>query len=273
MNLPPRVLINGQRQTGLNAWDRGCMYGDGVFRTLRVQDGAPLWWDDQLRKLCSDAERLAIPCPPKARWEADVGDLLDGSSGDCALKLVLTRGPGQRGYAPPAAVEATRLVMTTPLPTHLERVCTDGARLRVCRLRLAEQPRLAGVKHLNRLENVLARMEWDDAQVHEGLLLDAAGRVVCAVSSNVFIYRAGELLTPALHRCGVAGVARARLMRGAGRLKLPVRETDIGLDDLMDAEEVMLTNSLIKVWRVARLDDRAWGKAVVSDALRALLDD
>lgn len=273
MSPAPPVLINGQRQAGVSAWDRGLMYGDGVFRTLRVEGGVPLWWDDHLRKLGSDAERLAISCPPIARWEADVGALLDEAPADCVLKLVLTRGPGQRGYAPPPASEPTRLVTVTVFPSHVDPVSRQGARVRLCRLRLSEQPRLAGVKHLNRLENVLARMEWDDADVHEGLLLDGAGRVVCAVSGNVFIYRAGELLTPALHRCGVAGVARARLMRAAERLKLAVRETDIGLDELLDADEVMLTNSLIKLWRVARLDDRAWTGPVISDELRASLDD
>lgn len=273
MSPSPPVLIDGRRQTGVSAWDRGLMYGDGVFRTLRVEGGVPLWWDDHLRKLGSDAERLAIPCPPIARWEADVGELLDESPGDCALRLVLTRGPGQRGYAPPAEPTPTRLVTASPLPTHLDRVTRDGARLRLCQLRLSEQPRLAGVKHLNRLENVLARMEWDDADVHEGLLLDSGNRVICAVSGNVFVYRAGELLTPALQRCGVAGVARARLMRAVARLKLTVRETDIGLNELLDADEVMLTNSLIKLWRVARLDDRNWTGPVISDELRALLDE
>lgn len=266
------ILVNGRADANVPALDRGLMYGDGVFRTLRVQAGAPLWWEEQLARLAQDATRLGIPHPAQTAWEADVCTLTRQGPADCVLKLVLTRGPAGRGYLPPQRPQPTRLAMTAPLPPDLERVAQSGATVRVCALRLAEQPRLAGVKHLNRLENVLARGEWDDPGIHEGLLMDTAGRVVCGVSSNVFVLRGGELSTPRLDRCGVSGVTRARLMRGAARLKLAVREADITLDELLAADEVMLTNSLIKLWRVARLGTRTWDAPVLSLELRALLD-
>ncbi len=266
------TLVNGQPAAGLSVSDRGLMYGDGVFRTIRVHQGRPVWWAAHMAKLATDAERLAIPAPPPDVWDRDLSTLLASMPADCVLKLVLTRGPGMRGYRPAGEAMPTRLLTASAWPTHIETVAARGAHLHLCRLRLSEQPRLAGIKHLNRLENVLAALECDDPAIDEGLLLDAAGRVICGVSSNVFIYRDGALFTPRLDRCGVAGVARAHLIDVAAGLKLAVHETDIYLDQLLDADEVMLTNSLIKIWRVARLGGRTWDGPRVSAKLRTLLD-
>ncbi len=267
-----RTLVNGRPHAGLPVTDRGLLYGDGVFRTLHVRAGQPLWWSSHLDKLAADAERLGIVPPPPAVWERDAAAILASMPADCVLKLVLTRGPGRRGYRPTDQSMPTRLLTTSAWPAHIDAVAARGARLHLCRLRLAEQPWLAGIKHLNRLENVLAAMEWSEPGIDEGLMLDAAGRVICGVSSNVFIYRQGSLYTPRLDRCGVAGVARERLLALARRLKLDVHETDIPLDQLLDAEEVMLTNSLIKLWRVASIGERTWDGPRVSGDLRALLD-
>ncbi len=272
MTTPFRILVNGQPEAALCAYDRGLMYGDGVFRTLRVRDGRPVWWADHMAKLAADAERLAIPSPPAEAWARDVADVLPSLPKACVLKLVLTRGPGLRGYAPDGKLTPTRVLLASSWPQQIETVAARGARLRLCHLRLAEQPLLAGIKHLNRLENVLAAMACADAGIDEGLLLDAAGRVVGGTRSNVFIYRQGALFTPRLHRCGVAGVARARLMQAANDLKLPVHEADITLEQLLKAEEVMLTNSLIRVWPVACLGERSWDPPRVSRELRRLLD-
>lgn len=269
---PFQTLLNGQPADPPLAGDRGLMYGDGVFRTIRVHHGQPLWWGAHMAKLAADAERLAIPAPPQEVWEREASLLLAKAPADCVLKLMLTRGPGMRGYRPAGQSIPTRLLTTSAWPAHIETVAARGAHLYPCRLRLSEQPALAGIKHLNRLENVLAAMEWTDPTIDEGLLLDAAGRVISGVSSNVFIYRNGILLTPRLDRCGVAGVARGRLMEAAGRLKLKVQETVISLDELLEADEVMLTNSLIRVWRVARIEGRTWENPLLSGQLRDLLD-
>lgn len=266
------TLVNGQPSDGLLAVDRGLTYGDGVFRTVRVHAGKPMWWHAHLAKLAVDAQRLAIPAPPREVWEREASTLLAMAPTDCVLKLILTRGPGVRGYRPGGQPMPTRLLTLSAWPAHIETVAARGAHVHLCHLRLSEQPRLAGIKHLNRLENVLAAMEWVDPTIDEGLMLDGAGRVVCGVSSNVFIYRNNTLFTPRLDRCGVAGVARARLIGIAANLKLVVHETDIYLDQLLQADEVMLTNSLIKLWRVARLGERTWESPHVSGALRALMD-
>jgi 4-amino-4-deoxychorismate lyase len=149
---------------------------------------------------------------------------------------------------------------------------SGGAVLRVCDLRLGLQPRLAGIKHLNRLENVLARAEWSDPAIHEGLLLDQDGWVISGCMSNLFVVRAGELHTPCLARCGVAGVTRARLMRLAAEAGMRVQEVDLDLAALLAADELFLTNSLIGLWPVARLQARTWREHPVSARCAGWLD-
>jgi 4-amino-4-deoxychorismate lyase len=264
-----RILVNGEPLSSVAATDRGLMYGDGVFRTLRLRAGRPLWWQAQLDKLADDCARLGLPCPDPEVWRADLARLAPGEA-DAVLKWVVTRGPGARGYRPPAAPAVTRLSLLSPAPPV---VTCDAVRARVCRLRLGHQPILAGVKHLNRLENVLARAEWEDPEIAEGLLLDQDGHLVSGTHSNVFLARGGRLHTPALRRCGVAGVARARLLDSARDLGIEVVLDDgLWLDDVLAADEVLLCNSLIGLWRVGRLDAREWSEPVFYPTLKERLD-
>lgn len=252
--------------------DRGCAYGDGVFRTVRVARGEPQWWRAHLDKLCKDAQALGIPCPRDEIWTQDLSLVLGGRKTG-VIRLTLTRGVAPRGYRPPRDVAVNRVVSFSDIPAWVDELSDIGAHVRLCDLRLGIQPRLAGIKHLNRLENVLAREEWDDPEIHEGLLLDTDGRVISGVSSNLFILTGGVLLTPRLDRCGVAGVAREKVMAVAGGLNLTVRQADLTLNDVFSAEEVLLTNSLIRVWPVTKLENKTWPASSVGPALRALLDD
>ena len=273
--MSPLCLVDGVEAGFLDPQDRGLHYGDGGFRTLRVADGIARWWDEQLAKLAADAARLDIPSPDAAIWQADLARL-GGRMADGVLKLLLTRGSGPRGYRPPAAPAPRRIVCYDPtLPGTANGPQTwpgQGLTLRLCSLRLGAQPRLAGIKHLNRLENVLARAEWNSPEIHEGLLLDEAGRLISGVMSNLFLWTGGRLLTPRLDRCGVAGVARGRLLRLAAATGVPVQETELDLDDLLAADEVMLTNSVVGLVRVARLERRIWAEPVVSRQFKELLD-
>lgn len=263
---PSQTLVNGQAGARPSALDRGLAYGDGVFRTLRVEAGVPLWWHDHLRKLAADSRRLGLDCPPPETWEDDLARLALAGGG--VLRLTLTRGEGPRGYGPPPDPETTRVVTFWPGEPPPP---AAGITVRVCGLRLGHQPALAGVKHLNRLENVLARAEWRDPAIQEGILLDQDGHLVSGVTSNLFLWQGGCLRTPRLERCGVAGVARARLMGAAARAGYRVEEGDLALADLEAAEELMFTNSLILLWRAARLESRTWGAPVVSPELAELL--
>ncbi len=266
--LPPRITVNGRAGARVSALDRGLAYGDGVFRTLAIAGRRPLWWQEHLARLADDCARLGLACPDPAVWEGDLAILGDlPASG--VLRLTVTRGPGPRGYGP-RATPATRVMACWA--TEPPRYPADGLHLRVCALRLASQPALAGIKHLNRLENVLARAEWDQPDIHEGILLDGDGRVVSGVMSNLFIWRQGRLLTPRLDRCGVAGLTRDRLLARAVREGIGAAEADFGLTELRDADEVLLCNSLMGLRRAACLETRRWPEPVISPRLSALLD-
>ena len=177
------------------------------------------------------------------------------------LKVVLTRGVGGRGYAPPAEPAPTAVLSLHGLPSTPAEIA-----VRWCDLRLSLQPRLAGHKHLNRLEQVLARAEWDDPGVFEGLLCDADGRVAGATAANVFVRSHGRWLTPRVDRCGVAGVMRAWCLHA-----LEAVEADLAPADVEGADAVFLCNAVRGILPVHRLGARRWPADASIDALRRRL--
>lgn len=262
------TLINGIPADVVPANDRGLLYGDGVFRTLTRAGGKSRCWSRQYVKLAADCAVLGLRCPDAATLEAELAQLPP----DCVAKIIITRGAGMRGYALTAGAEPTRIVTASALPVYPECYFTEGVKMHLCALRLSSQPRLAGVKHLNRLENVLARMEWSDPVIAEGLLLDEAGKVIEGCMSNVFACSQGVLHTPELKRCGVAGVQRGRILDFAAELGLAAQVGPLTLEALMAADEVMLCNSVIGVWQVSEFNGRSWAVGSVSAQLRRLLD-
>lgn len=263
------MLVNGQPVESVSALDRGLAYGDGVFRTLRTDAGQPVWWTDHFAKLGTDCDALALDCPEEAGLLDEVGQVAE--SGQGIVKIMLTRGAGARGYAPPSGQACTRIVLSAPLPSHALPDAPTDITARWCDLRLARQPRLAGVKHLNRLENVLARAEWSDPAVFEGLLCDDGGAVIGGVMSNLFWARDGAVYTPDLSECGVAGVARTRLLRAMARRGIRCHVGRQLPDAILAADEVMICNSVIGVRRVAKLDDMAWQPAGWTTTLNSAL--
>jgi 4-amino-4-deoxychorismate lyase len=261
--------VNGEPAAAISIADRGLQFGDGVFRTLRVSAGRPLNWERHFRRLARDCAVLALPVPDEARLRAEMARV---APGDATVKITVTRGESGRGYSLPRDTVPTRIVAAFPPPSYPPEFARDGIRVRHCALRLAEQPRLAGVKSLNRLENVLARAEWFDPEIREGLLCDAHGRLVEATMSNVFIVREGGIATSDLSRCGVAGAQRERVLDLARGTGLPCDVRDIAITEVAEADEVFLTNSLIGIWPVARVEDRVWIPGPVTRQLQALLD-
>lgn len=230
---------------GVPVDDRGLAYGDGLFETVLVRDGEPLLWKEHMARLARGCRVLGIPMPGTAELD---GLPAQAGAGLKVLKLMLTRGSGGRGYLSPSPAEPRLLWQFSsfaPQVRHWEM----GVRVRHCRLRLGIQPLLAGLKHLNRLENVLARSEWDDPDVAEGMLCDSQGHLIEATCMNLFWQRQGRLETPRLDGCGVAGTLRAALME-----RLPIMEVSTGPEALADAEAVWLGNSVQGIWPVVRLD-------------------
>ncbi|WP_022948766.1 aminodeoxychorismate lyase [Methylohalobius crimeensis] len=249
------VWINGRPHRWVDAADRGFQYGDGLFETFRIHRGVPLFWQRHMDRLRRGCERLDLPFPSSEllRREADTAcmGLPEG-----VLKFQLTRGSGGRGYTPPQETQPTRVWRLHPLPDGLEELRKRGARVRLCHTRLGINPALAGIKHCNRLEQVLARKEWNDPSVYEGLMCDGEGFLVEGTLSNVFWRRSGVLITPRVDRCGVAGVVRAWVLDRARQWNAAVKEVRARPEVLAEAEEVFLTNSVIGVIPVVAGVDR-----------------
>ncbi|WP_199054978.1 aminodeoxychorismate lyase [Aquitalea sp. ASV15] len=250
------MLINGQPGEQISALDRGLAYGDGIYRTIEIRHGQPRLWAWQYRRLAADASRLRLPVPDAALLLDEIGQLADGVAQGVA-KVVLTRGVGARGYAMPADCQPTRMVSVSAWAGYPPERARDGVNVRWCDTRLSCQPLLAGIKHLNRLENVLARSEWSDPDMHEGLLLDQRGLLIEATMSNVYLVQGQRILTPRLDQSGVQGMLRDWLFAQAPQLGYQLEEADFGPAQLWQAEQVFLSNSLIGLWPVATLAGQA----------------
>lgn len=246
----------------LDPADRGLAYGDGLFETMRVARGRIPWWDAHLARLARGAAVLGLPTPDAGWLHAQASDLLDAAPEQAVLKLVLTRGAGGRGYAPPA-VPVPGLVLSL----HELSPAPGALRLRWCTTRLSLQPALAGIKHLNRLDQVLARAEWSDPDIHDGLMLDAGGRLACATAANLFALIDGQWLTPSLADGGVAGLARAWVLaRQPG-----AAEASLGPESLASAEALFLCNAVRGILPVGQLEDMHWPSHPATESLRRAL--
>lgn len=253
-----RILRAGRAIGAIDPGDRGLAYGDGVFETILVHRGMPVWWEAHVARLVAGAARLGIPLPDAVPLRAEADALVAGMARG-VLKLILTRGSGGRGYAPPPEPVPTLLLSLHDAPPAAP---VAGLALRWCDTRLAIQPRLAGIKHLNRLEQVLARGEWRDPGIHEGLMCDTQGRAVCATAANLFVRLDGQWWTPPVDRCGIAGVCRGWLLEHAG-----AGERELLPHDVEAADAVFLCNSVRGILPVARLGARQWPPDAATSAL------
>jgi 4-amino-4-deoxychorismate lyase len=256
------MLVNGKPGVMLSLRDRGLLYGDGVFRTLRAIRGKAQHWTLHHLKLRHDCSALGIACPDAGQLSAELESLL-AQYPEGVVKLVVTRGQGNRGYVPQSDAEITHFWDISPLPDHPSALATHGIRVIMCQLRLGRQPRLAGIKHLNRLENVLAAAECSEARVldpeiAEGLMQDTDRNVIEGTRSNLFVVSGSKLITPELSHSGVAGVQRDRVIEWSKQNNMPLQIRNIGMDEVMQADELFVVNSIIGLWPIRELEQRRW---------------
>ena len=258
-----RTTVDGRADGLLSPHDRGVLYGDALFETVLFLRGvAPLWTRHGAR-LADGCARLGLPLPDLDALAAECVARCDGLD-RAVVRVTLTRGVGERGYAPPADPRPTVIVSAAPAPVVPAAWHADGVRLHVCATRYATPSALAGVKHANRLEQVLARAEWNDPGIVEGLMLDAHDHAISATAANLFVRIDGMLATPSVARCGVAGVARAEVLARCGAV---VR--DIGIDELARADEVFLTSSLRGIVPVAAIGTTNYAVGATTRDLQA----
>ncbi len=250
-----RVLVDGREEGAVDPADRGLQYGDGLFETLAVVEGRTRFFDWHCERLEAGAARLRLPVPGRELLREEIRRV--APNGRSVVKILVTRGSGGRGYRPPAEARPRRVVAASEWPRRDPACWTLGVRVRWCRTRLGRNPALAGIKHLNRLEQVLARAEWQDESIAEGLMMDDRGEVIGGTQANLFLAIGGGFVTPALAACGVAGVMRRAFLSWAAGQGIPVSERAMTAAEAATAEGLLLTNALIGAWPVRELDGHA----------------
>ena len=250
------ILVDGKPRSTLEATDRGLFFGDGLFETMAAVGASIPLWERHLQRLTAGCRRLGIPFPRPADLWRDIQTVLARETDRSVIKLVVTRGSGGDGYRPPQVPNPTCLVQRRAWPDHATKMPRAGVRVRFCETRMATGSPVAGLKHLNRLEQVLARAEWQDAGIAEGLMQDRDGYVVEGTMSNLFVQEGGRWLTPPVDRCGVAGVMRRLVMEMADPLGYPVVEQRLRPSRLLAADAAFLTNAVVGIWPIGELDGR-----------------
>lgn len=271
-DLPREIvaLVNGGPPGTAILTSRALHYGDGVFRTLLRHEGRWLDFDRHYVKLVQDCRALDLDPPHVGQLEAELEALGGGRAAPAVGKIILARAGGGRGYTPTTR-QCDRILLRYPAPRYPASCWSEGVSAIRSSVHLAEQPRLAGAKHLNRLENVLAAKAWPSG-VQEALMTDAAGRLVCGTRSNLFWVEGGRLLTPRLARCGVAGLMRARVIEAARSLGVNAEQVEAPYEQLLQAREAFVCNSVIGLWPLRRVDAHDFGApGPLSQRLQALL--
>lgn len=240
------MLINGHSGDSVAVLDRGLQYGDGLFETIAFINGNAPLWDRHMARLSAGCRSLGVPQPDAERLALEASQLLhadDALTGKHVIKIIITRGEHGKAYFPLQG-DATRILYTRDWPQRALQQGFEGIALHLCQTRLATGSPFAGLKTLNRLEQVLAAAEIREAGFQEGLLCDADGFMVEALMSNLFWLKQGVLYTPMLDRCGVSGVMRAEVIEQAERLGMSVHEVRETPEMLESAQAMFLTNAL-----------------------------
>ena len=246
------MLVNGIFKERIEISDRGFQYGDGLFETIAVVKGQPIFIDRHLDRLKTGCRRLYIPFPGSELLTMEAKELSKYSS-KAVLKLILTRGSGGRGYRQPDLIQTTRVLSLYPYPDYPEDYNEHGISARICQTRLGLNPVLAGIKHLNRLEQILARAEWTDEAIQEGIMLDINGHVIEGTMTNLFYLKNNTLHTSLLNQSGIAGIMRSIILKVSSDHGLAIIEHSFTTDELLLADEMFVCNSIIGIWPIKKV--------------------
>jgi 4-amino-4-deoxychorismate lyase len=254
-------ISNGKSIERVSISDRGFQYGDGLFETIAIRNGEPRLWSYHLDRLARGCKRLGIRLPSETVLSDGVMQSISNDNVPPAFavaKIIVSAGVGQRGYGRPFCDTPTVLFgafAAEPLPQSAYR---DGIDTVICRTRLATDSPTAGLKTLNRMEQVLARSEIADPDIFEGLTMDAADNIICGTMSNVFFIHDNTVSTPPLDRCGVEGVMRRHVIEMLSRRGITTSIRPLAKANLDSIDEVFLSNSQFGVLPVRSCVQKTW---------------
>lgn len=268
MKSKPAIWVDGEPVSALPLPDRGLDFGDGVFETLLLHQGAPLFLQLHLERLGAGLQALSMPdCLQRAQTLLTTCAAHYSECQWAAMRLTVTRGSAPRGYAAPENPQL-RIIITAAELSDDRSEFASPLDLGWSRMRWSSQPLLAGIKHLNRLEQVIAANEAREMSLDDVLVLDQQGHVNSLSAGNIFIYESGKLLTPALETCGIAGTRRRLIMESIGpALGLEVEQTHIHPEQVLAASALVCCNSVRGVQAVASLDDSTWTDFSLAEAI------
>ncbi|MCZ6565024.1 MAG: aminodeoxychorismate lyase [Gammaproteobacteria bacterium] len=265
----PACIINGEQGDSLSSLDRGLLYGDGIFETIAIQQGQPQYWQEHLERLKLGCEILGLSGLDHALLKTEVEKLIDVDA-QCIVKIIITRGVGGRGYKS-TQQSLTRIIQKFPWTEYPESYTQSGIDVTLCEFRLAQQSKLAQIKHLNRLEQVLARSEWAD-EYQEGLVCDQEDHIIEATSSNVFFEMASCLVTPELTGCGVAGVLRNKVINYCNNNDIQLSIREFSLSEISDIQGMFVCNSVIGIWPVKCFSNLTLPKTAIIKKLMSIFN-
>ncbi len=259
------VLVNGQPSTTVSANDRGLLYGQTLFETIAVVNAQPRLLEAHLQRLEASTKSLLIPLNIN-NIDSDIEVISDffNASHNAVLRVTISMGSGGRGYANPELPSVTRIVSLHDYPKHPAKLATHGITLGLSPVKLAQQPLLAGLKHGNRLEQVMARSQWQ-TDWNEALLCDQSGNVIEGTQSNIVVLKGDQALSPKLDQCGVEGVMKGWVLSQLKDAGFSCRAVRLSLQDIIEADEVMLTNSVIGIWPVKTFHCKGTAHSFVID--------
>lgn len=265
-------LINGHLADSIPVQDRGLNYGDGLFSTIHIENGEPQLWSFHVARLLDSCLRLQIPQPDVDLLYQQLKQLIDQDGLERACgKIILTRGVGGRGYSIQGCETPTSIISLHPYPQMYLQWQDEGIAIGVAEQRLGLSSLLAGMKTLNRLEQVLLKVELEERSLPEAVVLDETGFVREGVTANIFWRSGDDIFTPDLKLSGVCGVMRAFICSVYEQEGNPVRITNSTLDMVKQADEVWLTNALMGCVPVTGIEDVRYKDHREAKRIQALL--
>ena len=258
--------VNGQPGRLIDVTDRGLAYGDGLFETIAIRAGQPRFLGLHLDRLLAGCSRLRIAAPGRTSLESNLAAAAGGVRHG-VLKVIVTRGPGPRGYGLPADPVTTVVWGAADSPVQ----ASLPIEIRWCETMASVNPATAGCKSLARLDQILARAEWAQPEVAEGLMTTTDGHLIGGTASNVFLVTGARILTPAVHRAGIAGVMRRMVLTTAKDAGISIVEGQLAPSEVGNAAEVFVTNALTGIRPVRRLGARTWLTGPLTRQLQQLL--
>ena len=260
---------NGETVASDIATDRALLYGDGVFTTIAIKDQKALLIEEHFERLVNNCQQLKINNLPLNEIKVSLSSAIENIHQGIA-RITVTRSSGERGYLC-ANPNPVFWITISQWPAHIELFRTAGIKVRYCEQRLSQNPSLAGIKHCNRLEQVLARNEWQSDDYQEGLMLDTEGHLIEGTMSNLFLIKNNQLITPKLALSGVKGIMRQRVIEMAESEGIEVIITEVRPENLTTADAAFVTNSVIGIWSINQIENYTFTKSPLIEQLQQSL--